>query len=71
MLVFFLFFQFMYLPFSVHNFFSIYNLVKMSEKPYLKELKDICCSDKLHEMFKFLNIQEILINEVNMINGPL
>jgi hypothetical protein len=40
----------------------------MSDKPYLKELTDLCGSDKLHDCFIFLNIQEIPINEVNMRN---
>ena len=40
----------------------------MSDKPYLKELKDICGSDKLHDCFIFLNIQEIPINEVFRLN---
>ena len=40
----------------------------MSEKPCLKELSDMCGSEKLHECFKFLNIQEIIFNEVNMRN---
>ena len=40
----------------------------MSDKPCLKELQDICGSDKLHDCFKFLMIQEIPINEENMRN---
>ena len=40
----------------------------MSAKLYLNELKDLCGSDKLHECFIFLNIQEIPINEVHMRN---
>ncbi|PWA87609.1 hypothetical protein CTI12_AA127430 [Artemisia annua] len=40
----------------------------MSDKPYLKELQDICGSEKLHDCFKFLMIQEIPINEENMRN---
>ena len=40
----------------------------MSDKPYLKELQDMCGSEKLHDCFKFLMIQEIPINEENMRN---
>ena len=40
----------------------------MSDKPCLKELQDICGSNKLHDCFKFLMIQEIPINEENMRN---
>lgn len=38
----------------------------MSDKPCLKELQDMCGSEKLHDCFKFLMIQEIPLNEENM-----
>ena len=37
--------------------------------PYLKDLKELCGSEKIHECFIFLNINEIAANEVNMINA--
>ena len=40
-----------------------------SNTPYLKELKELCGSEKIHDCFIFLNIQEIATNEVNMINA--
>ena len=40
----------------------------MSATPYLKELKDLCGSEKLHDCFIFLNINEIPTNEVNKRN---
>jgi hypothetical protein len=40
----------------------------MSATPYLNELKDLCGSEKLHDCFIFLNIQEIPTNEINMRN---
>ena len=41
----------------------------MSATPLLNELKELCGSEKIHDCFIFLNIQEIATNEVNMINA--
>ena len=41
----------------------------MSATPYFNEQKELCGSEKIHDCFIFLNIQEIATNEVNMINA--
>ena len=40
----------------------------MSETPFLDELKQLSGSEKIHDCFIFLNIQEIPTNEINMRN---
>lgn len=44
-------------------------LPKMSSTPLLNELKQLCGSEKIHDCFIFLNIQEVATNELSMINA--
>ena len=41
----------------------------MSSTPLLNELKQLSGSEKIHDCFIFLNIQELATNEVSMINA--